>query len=57
MNDRDKIAVSRFNRQINVRLDSDLADELRSVVRLRRTTLSQLMRDLVVAFLKNKNIE
>ena len=51
------IADIRFNKQINVRLDTELANELRRVARLRRTTLSQLMRDAVVEYLKGKNFD
>lgn len=55
--DEHTIADTRFNKQINVRLDTELANELRRVVRLRRTTLSQLMRDAVVEYLKGKNFD
>lgn len=47
---------NKLTKQLNVRLDDDLFETLSRVVRLRRTTQSQYIRDSLISYLKKKNI-
>ena len=51
------MTYSKLNKQLNVRLDDDLFETLTRVVRLRRTTQSQYIRDSLLSYLKLKNIK
>ena len=51
-----KMTYSKLNKQLNVRLDDDLFETLTRVVRLRRTTQSQYIRDALLSYLKKKDI-
>lgn len=50
------MTYSKLNKQLNVRLDDDLFETLTRVVRLRRTTQSQYIRDALLSYLKKKDI-
>jgi predicted transcriptional regulator len=50
------MTFTKLNRQLNVRLDDELFETLARVVRLRRTTQSQYIRDALLSYLKLKNI-
>ncbi len=47
---------TKLNKQLNVRLDDELFETLSRVVRLRRTTQSQYIRDALISYLKKKGI-
>lgn len=49
--------ATKLTKQLNVRLDDELYETLSRVVRLRRTTQSQYIRDALITYLKRKNIE
>ena len=51
------MTYSKLNKQLNVRLDDDLFETLTRVVRLRRTTQSQYIRDALLSYLRLKNID
>ena len=51
------MAYSKLSKQLNVRLDDELFETLTRVVRLRRTTQSQYIRDSLLSYLKLKNIK
>ena len=46
----------KLTKQLNVRLDDELFETLARVVRLRRTTQSQYIRDSLISYLRRKNI-
>jgi predicted transcriptional regulator len=46
----------KLTKQLNVRLDDELFETLTRVVRLRRTTQSQYIRDSLISYLRRKNI-
>lgn len=50
------MTYSKLSKQLNVRLDDDLFETLTRVVRLRRTTQSQYIRDALLSYLKKKEI-
>ena len=50
------MTFTKLNRQLNVRLDDELFETLTRVVRLRRTTQSQYIRDALLSYLKKKEI-